>query len=357
MDKKSFWIGLGVGVVAGGIGGFVAGNQITKKHAQRDIADRCKQAYIRGKREAEADCIVVDAPTPECIQKAIDAHFATSDGGTKEESSDSAEAAEGPLEGQIEASERQKTAKSEEKAISEVKAASSDVISATTYRIHGDYIIFMGAAGTELYYPKSLLYDGNNVLYDEMQARQHILEYESDVAKLRMIWNALGWGLYIPARDGLPRMEDVDDWETPIGLESEPEEATEARRKYVELLEKYKNDPNAARPTFISEDEFKEEAYLDQEYYDYYPVDNVFVKNDDINTPVDGFNLFGTDNGQELFERKADLLADSDHGMSTLNGDPDIVHMRNFKMNIVAEITRYPGKSYAGLRDGSAYVS
>ena len=359
MNKKSLWIGIGIGTAAGFAGGFIIGNQVTKRAARKDIKRLRHEAYIKGKkdgqRETEAGMIVVESNDPNAIQKAIEEHFESEKKEEKEEKSDDEEPHSKALKDD-KASDSEKS--SEKTALSddiyaEKEDEFSQIAKELPMRVEGNYVIFIGAAGTEIRYPKSLIIDPNTgSRYDTLQLRENFKSYENDIQKLRLIWHCMGWGTYEPLLDGAPTPEEIDNWDLSIDDESdkllgdEPEVKTEERRRYLEEVERYKNNPNE-KPRFISRQEFEEECYLDKEYYDYYEIDNVFIKNDDVNDPVDAFTLFGTNNGQELFDRPS-AVADEDY-------DPDIVHMKNFKMNCVAEITRFH-KSYDSLKDGTAYV-
>lgn len=361
MSKKDFWIGIGVGTAVGLGAGFVVGNIVTKRAARRDIERIRKQAYLKGRHDVESEVIIVDGADPDKIKEAIEKTF---DGGEKEEKS-SEDDDENSHSKPISEENRTKTSNEGEKsALIEEKSSDfltdnaygvsdlpSNISKALPVRFDGNSAIFIGAAGTELRYPKSLIIDPNtNTRYNDLRIRTNFRSYEDDISRLRLIWTCMGWGTYVEALDGVPTDEDIDNWDVSIGdesqLGSEPEEATERRRKYMNALDDYIANPNAG-PCIISEKDFGEETHLEQLYFDYYPVDNVFVQNDDIGTPVDAFTLFGTNNGKEIFEQKT---------VSEEDPDPDIVHMRNFKMNCVMEITRYPGKSYAGVKDGTAYT-
>ena len=359
MNKKSLWIGIGIGAAAGFTGGFIVGNQVTKRAARKDIKSIRHDAYIKGKkeghREAEADVIVVDSSDPNAIKQAIENHFEAEKKEEKEEKTDDEESHSKALKddkASISDKKAEKTALNDN-IYAEKDDEISQISKALPMRIEGNYAVFIGAAGTEIKYPKSIVVDPKTGrYYDTLQLRENFKSYENDIQRLRLIWSCMGWGTYEPFLDGSPNTEDIDNWDLSIDDESdkllgdEPAVKTEERRRYVEELERYKNNPNE-RPRMISRQEFEEECYLDKEYYDYYSVDNVFIKNDDVNDPVDAFTLFGTNNGQELFDHKSANADDDD--------DPDIVHMKNLKMHCVAEITRFH-KSYAGLKDGTAYI-
>lgn len=371
MNKRDFWIGIGIGAAVGIPTGFVIGNQVTKKRARRDIESASKKAYLKAEREAKkaidemkSDVIFVNSSDPAVIQKAIDEHFSKTNSKEKtEESSDD------PSDGQPSPTpsvSAEKTAHLEgspdaKNGAIQTLEPSDDIYSkrdpanvsrALPVRLEGNYAVFIGAAGTEIRYPKSLLVDQNGVRYDDLKIRANFTAYETDIQRLRLVWNCMGWGTYIPALDeGIPTAEEIDNWDLSIGDESsvasEPEEKTEERRKMVEEIRRNKYHPDA-RPRIIKRDEFDEETHLDKLMYDYYPVDNVFISNENITEPVDAFTMFGTNNGKELFSQK--ICSENDN-------DPNIVYIKNFKMGCVAEITRYPDKAYSGLKDGTAFVS
>lgn len=357
MNKKDFWMGIGIGATVGISAGFVVGNQVTKKRARKEVEKVRRSAYLKAEREAKkviddmkSEVIFVESSDPDVIQKAINEHFSKSEEGTGEDDGPKAkkeelsecpsEAVEGPLRA-LQPSD-----------VSHSEDIPERVSKALPVRLEGNYAVFIGAAGTEIRYPKTLLIGPDGNRYDDLRIRSNFIAYEPDVQRLRLIWNCMGWGTFVSALDeGVPTVEEIDNWDLSIGDESsvasEPEEKTEERRKMVEDIIRNKNHPNA-RPQLITRDEFEEENHLDKFEYDYYPVDNVFISNENINEPVDAFTMFGTNNGKELFSMK--VLSESDN-------DPDTVYIKNFKMGCVAEITRYPGKAYSGLKDGTAFLS
>ena len=357
MNKKDFWIGIGVGTAVGLTGGFIIGNQVTKKAARRDLAKREHDAYIAGKQEGKAEAeegvIFVDASDPKAIEKAVNAVFGVS---------------EAVYEAKKPAKNVDSKAISEEKRQNMTKKNSSEPLKAKSeavyeakpgdlppkdkrFRVEGSHVIFIGAAGTELYYPKSLIMDDHNNLYAETKIRENFRAYENDLPKLMVLWNAMGWGTYIPAIDGpygdqmAVTDEDIDNMDLRID-EDEPEEKTEERRKYLELLDKYRNDP-LYMPEIISKKEFDDENYLEKSNFDYYDVDKAFIESSDVNREVSPLELFGIRDGEALFARK--IMTEDDQ-------DPDIVYVRNIKLNFVAEITRYH-KAYSDLKDGTAFVN
>lgn len=347
MDKKSLWIGIGIGATAGLAGGFILGNQITKRAVRKDIPRIQHDAYIKGKKDArqeqQEEYIVVESSDIGEIQKAIDNHFKNDQ---KEEKTEEKDEEEAP---QISDSKplKEKEASNVEDRPAETR--SERISSKYNYRMHGDYIIFIGAAGTELYYPKTILFDpATGIPYDDMHIRKNFREYETDAKKLNIVWNAMGWGLFNEAPTDTYDV-DIDDWDVSIGDESqlgdEPEEKTEERRKYLEKVAAYKNDPNY-KPKIVTKKDFDEENYLKQVQVDYYELDNVFADSQDLDKDFDAVTMLGTNDGAELFNKKIYTEDDS---------DPDIIYVENFHMNSIMEVTRYH-KAFSGLQDGTAFV-
>lgn len=370
MDKKSLWIGIGVGLTAGITTGFIIGNQVTKRKARTEIKRVRRTAYIKGQQDAEIEArkvideltesvVFVDSTaSAEDIKKAVEEKSAklsadllseqnNTEKGTTEQREGETFGSKIPVSGDDKRS-AEATADIISDEIYAEKHTPDEPVAETRgiYQIRGQYVIFTGAAGTELYYPRSLILDENGNVLDDMRIRKNFRMYESDIQKLRVIWNALGWGVYIPDLDGNPLDEDIDDWDLSIAGE-EPEEKTEERKRYLEKVSKYMADPDA-KPRIISRREFEEECHLEKVYIDYYDVDHVFVENTNPNEPVDAVTLLGTNDGEELFGMKQMNEEENDT-------DPDIVNVENFKMNSVIEVTRYH-KSYASVQDGSAYV-
>lgn len=353
LNKKSLWIGIGIGATAGLAGGFVIGNQVTKRAARKDIKRIRHQAYLKGvedtKAEYEANVVFVDSTDPEVINKAVQAHLqAQKENETAEEESGEQDIPEDKPEPQ----ERPPEAKKEDETFPDdsVYGVKETTRKAPGLKISGNYAIVEGAAGTEIYYPKRLFLDPMGELMDATIIRENVKEYETDIQKLRVIWNAMGWGIYIPDlddnRNAWDENLDIDDTE----LGDEPMEKTMERQRYLDEVERYIDHPEEA-PRLISRQEFEEECYLDQLYFDYYDVDNKFVENTDMNREVDAVTLFGVADGNELFKRKAANKDPNDD-----EDDPDIVYVKNFAQNCVMEVTRFH-KSYSSVVDGSAYVN
>lgn len=336
MNKKDFWIGIGIGATVGLTTGFIVGNQVTKRAARRDIKKIRHQAYIKGqedmKAEYEANVIFVDSTDPKVIQQAVD-DFNRQNGSSSEKDEKTEETDE----------EEDKSAQNDD-AYAEKEPQPRNYIG---FSISGDNAIFIGAAGTEIRYPKYLIVNKSGDLLSDLEIRENFKSFEPDVQKLRVVWNAMGWGTYIPDLDGRPNAWDqnlnIDDDGDSV-FDTEPEEKTIERQRYLDEIDRYMANPEEA-PRIISREDFDDECYLEKLYFDYYDVDNKFVENTDFDKEVDAVTLFGVSDGNELFKNRT-------HGEE----DPDIVHVKNFRMNCVAEITRFH-RAYQSIKDGSAYVN
>ena len=341
MNKRDFWIGIGVGAGVGLAGGFIIGNQVQKRKARREFKRVRREAYIRGADDAGAEAmrlqeeldalkaavVIVDpGDDEETIKKKIEDHY------------EKLEKAEEPAAEDVKEEPKQMT----EPVKSDDSYAEKVDIPQVRYpfTVSGNNVIFYGAAGTEFRYPKYLVMNKRGELLDEVEMRSNIENYEPDTRKLMVIWHTMGWGLYMPDEDHTV----FDDENKEYG--DEPEEKTREREKYLDEVERYISHPEEG-PRVISNEDFNDENYLDKLYFDYFDVDNVFIENSDTGEPVDAVELFGTNDGQELFRHK--VITDDD-------SDPDIIYLKNFGRNCVMEITRFH-KSYASVRDGSAYVN
>lgn len=213
-------------------------------------------------------------------------------------------------------------------------------------------VIFLGAAGTRLAYPETLFIGRDGEVLDSIDIRNNIRKHEHNLARLNLIWNQMGWGAYIPDLDndvteGNVSAEDIDNWDLSLdGEANEPMEKIIERERYLDEVEKYKAHPEEA-PRIISRRDFSEEAYLEKTYVDFYDVDNVFVESTDGDRVLDAYDYFGVTNGNDLFRMKRGTEDDD---------DPDIVHVKSFRMNCVMEVTRWH-KSYGSVKDGGAYIS
>lgn len=389
--NKQLWIGIGIGFASGGlIAGttcYCVSKNVERKKADERLKRERRQYYIDGKSAGESEgytkgfdagvmeakangskaieaayqhgiedameetqkwmdenLIQVDSSDPEAIQKAIEAQKTASkpisDTGVQEKP----EAVKTPLEGQ------EKVYTEEDYGVNEPS------------KMPGGAIVYSGRQyqvqlkdGTTLSYPIEIFCDRNGFL-GTVQARENLQAYEKDPIKLKLVWEALGWGEYYPQyEDGILPAEVINNWNVSIETVDkmladadeagdESEEATIARERYLDEVERYHAHPEEA-PRIISKREFDEEAHLEHINIDYYAVDNVFLDPTDHDKPVDATIAFGVADGKALFANKS---ADDDE-------DPDVVYVKNFGQNFVAEITRY-NKSSTGISDGSAYL-
>ena len=369
-EKQKLFIGIGVGLTVGIGTGYLIGAKTTKRKAREEIKRVRRNAYMKGIEEATEEAkkfiddnvIVVDSSNSEEIQKAVEAHFNALNDGSIPSPSDSTEAVNGAFLGQTEAFCEDKSGSAEEKATDDnIYAEKTPAGASQSYDLpdelnfigvsyDGHNIIFANGDEPPLSYPKWLFLDNNGNMRDVTNIREDLKRYDHTIRNLCVVWNRLGWGTYVMDLDGVSEDEDISDYDVNIDdttLGEEPMEKTMERQKYLDEIDRYQAHPEEA-PHIISRQDFEEEAYLDQRNFDYYEVDNVFVESNDIDTPVDAMTLFGTNNGQELFARKPIPGPDE-------RDDPDIVYLKNFKMNSVMEVTRWH-KSYESVRDGSAYI-
>lgn len=359
-EKNKLLIGIGIGVAVGGsVGctvGYLIGRNRTEKRIRKNMKDNLRRAHDRGyedgydegaeqatieaQRWIDKNIVRVDASNPEEAQKALESYFKASEQSTTTDPSSSAEAVKSPLEGQIEASEKH---------ISDNQETEEELAHLMLDQENRVVVVWHGEAIAT--YPRELFFYDNGETYGESQIRARLVEYEKNPKVLKRVWQAFGWGDYFPDPTlGCPTPEEIDNWDLEIDekLGGEPEERTIARERYLDEVERYKENPESG-PRIISRQEFYDECYLDKIYVDYYDEDNKFIENTDVDTPLDAYEYFGVSNGNELFGKMiTDSIDDSDN-------DPDIVYIKNFKMNIVAEITRYH-RSYASIVDGSAYL-
>lgn len=203
-------------------------------------------------------------------------------------------------------------------------------------------------------YPGNIFYDKDGYNLGETQIRANLMDYEKNPAKLKDVWEAMGWGEYYPdptlkqiSQEELKEMEEKSEEEY---QGSDAEDVSLERQRYLDSMERYIANPEAA-PRIVPRKRFEEDHYLDHIYVDFYDVDNIFVENTDFENEIDAYTMFGVADGKDLFRYKHDHPFDEDED----DNDPDIVHVENFKMNVIAEITRYH-KSFASVKDGSAYL-
>ena len=358
MNQKELWIGIGIGVAAGMTGGYFIGSRSQRKKDRKRAREQAHQAYLRGISEATEEAkgviddlmnntVVVNATDDEdAIKQKIAEHFGTENSPKSEENP-----SEEDPDGQKLPPERPSKPKNDEEY--GVKAEKiPESARQYPFTLSGDSVIFYGAAGTELRYPKFLVMNKRGELLEPLDIRENMRTYETDIRRLSVIWNTMGWGTYVPELDGPPGGEknawdenlDIDDEDGAI-YGDEPEEKTREREKYLDELERYIAHPEEA-PRIISKEEFYDECYLDKIYVDYYDVDKKFIENTDMNREIDPYTIFGVSDGDELFRKKIPEESDD---------DPDIVHVKNYKMNCVVEVTRFH-RSYESIKDGSAFV-
>ncbi len=360
-EKKQLWIGIGIGVSAGVVGGFFIGNTVTKRRTRKELKKVREAAYIKGARDAEEEAkLVIDelknntimvnsTDDPAEIKKAINAHFGASDAQMTQDSSDGSEAVNGAFLGQTEASTGHDDDIYVEKVKKDVYELPEDMnfIGITASKEH---ITFANGDEPPITYPKWLFLNNDGSMRDVLDIRKDLKLYDHSIRNLCVVWNKLGWGTYIAELDGSVQNENIDSYNLDIDddtLGDEPMEKTIERQRYLDEIDRYQAHPEEA-PRIISRQDFEEDNYLEKRYIDYYDKDNVFVESNDVDTPIDDpFSLTGVVNGQDLFAHKNRYDDDS---------DPDIVHVKNFAMNSVFEITRWH-KSYASIRDGSAYIN
>lgn len=346
-NNNHFWTGIaiggGVGGIAGGLIGYFWGRKQMKKKAVEEIKKVRKSAYDKGLYEGveeskqwlannpDAAQAILERMKNEASQEAPEAHVTDENPEERIPDQEKPEAVKEALEGQTEAFHEVR--KEDEKA------------DAPTVNQHvpSDMVEFTLRNGEKVLYPKMLFFDVKGNSLGEVRVRENLKYYEYDMGRLKEIWMALGWGEYIPDPD-----ETVTDDYDGAEMGDEPRIKTEERERFLDLIDKYQAHPEEA-PAIISQKSFDDECYLEKLYFDYYDGDNVFIENSDMDEPVDAMTMFGVSDGNELFRKKPMFDNDDD------DNDPDIVHIRNFKMNAVAEITRYHC-TYKSVKDGSAYI-
>lgn len=389
MNKKDLWIGIGIGFAAGGI---ICGTTcycVSKKVEQRNYEKRVsrekKFAYSEGKKSGyengysaavsdsvnnkdevikaaydkgvedtlletqkwmDENLIQVDTSDPEAIQKAIEASKSAN-----ESVSEGKKAEKSPEEDEKRLTEEDYGVKNEPeppKIEHFKKSGLPEVLSGRKYSIQL-------SDNTVLTYPIEIFCDTNGFL-GPAQARENLREYEKDPRKLKLVWEAMNWGTYMPEYDdGIPPAEVINNFDISIDDVSRmldeaadaDEEQTMETERYLDLVERYRDNPVVALEV-ISAQDFEEEARLDRVYIDYYALDNTFVQPLDNDKPLeDPITDLGYSDGNALFKLKK-LTPD--------DPDPDVIYVRNLAQHFVAAITRY-NKSSTGLTDGSAYLN
>ena len=382
---KNILIGVGIGVAVGGTAGFIVGKTVgTKKIRKRrddDVREARKSAYKSGYSRGTEDTmlqtqkwmdenlIIVDADNPDAAQDAIKAHFqpseATSTPSDVSEHAETPEAVKTALEGQIRPSPKGP----EDPEITEIfrkpdnntenpgqdNNGTHDVseIEENGATLTGDNVVSVRYHSEVFEYPKNLFYDESGYYLGQTQVRANLLEYERNPVTLKKLWLSMGWGDYFPDPTSIVLSpEDVDDMEMSVDeqLGDEPEIKTIERQRYLDKVEEYRKDPTSS-PKIVSRRRFEEDCYLNHIYVDYYADDNVFVDSTDIESELDAFTMFGVTDGKDLFKYKKEHPFPEEDD----DNDPEVVHVENFMDNSIAEITMYH-KSYASLKDGSAFV-
>ena len=391
--NKSLWIGVGVGFAAGGL---ICGTTcycVSKKYERRRSDERVtkakRAAYIDGKKNGheegynecledakngndtviekaynkgledalkeaqewmDANLIQVDTSDPEAIQKAIEAH------------SEAYNKVHEEIQEKMPEKEDKKPVKNAsdnevEHIFEKPKSESSNVI------YSGQKYLIQLADGATLEYPLEI-FCRNGSFLGPVVVRENIKNYEHDVNKLKKVWQALGWGNYFEdPEEGLPSPEEINNWDVSIQevnkmiadadteLGDEPEEATIERERYLDEVERYRDNP-VADLRIISAQEYDDESKLNQIRIDYYDVDNTFLQPDSNDNPLeDPITDLGVTDGKVLFAMKNNTISDDPR-----DNDPDVIYVKNFAQNFVAEITRYH-KASTGITDGSAYLN
>lgn len=373
-ETKILVIGIAGGIAVGATAGYCAGRASMKRRARAEIRKVRTSAYSKGvydgKKENEErihdlevalnelkdNIIYVDSSDPEDVKKAIDERMGASGNRTTRNTSNGSEAAEGALEGQTEASEGQKQSYDENSGEEEGEDDGEDDSDdqKLPYEMNfigisreNNRIVFEAAAGTKLYYPESIFINPDGSMRDVIDIREAIKRIEHNVQKLNIVWSRLQWGAYIPDLDGYPTAEDIDNWDLEIKDGTEPEEKTMERERYLDEIDRYQAHPEEG-PRFVSRQEFEDENYLTKLYINWYEKDNVFIDSMDMDNEINSFDLLGVVNGKDLFKKNADSDDDS--------FDPDVVYVKNFHYNSIAEVTRFH-MAYQEIRDGSAYLN
>ena len=345
-------IGVGIGAtVGGGTAYLISRKKLSKARTQLEEARKAKKrAYLLGIEEAtqeaqrwiDSNVKIIDATDPSSAQKAIDDAFSTT--------TTSASNPNAPSEISISPKSTQKTPVRED----DGKTAYLDNVYAESPDKPKDELIGEDEVGFRfqgklLKYPRKLFFDENGESLGELRVRENLRVYETDKEKLNELWQALGYGIYFPDEPDETEPGDMDvSIDADENDDPEPEIKSKERERYLEEVRRYNDNPNEG-PRIVSKKEFDEECYLDKVWINYYAGDNVFVDSMDMDSEVDAVTLLGVSDGNYLFENRPQFPEDED------DNDPDIVHVRNFKMNTIAEVTRQKC-AYAAVRDGSVYL-
>ena len=371
--NKQLWIGIGIGAAAGIGTGYYVGQKTSQKKHREEVRKARRKAYIEGveagkdkeqidiayrngleagmdeaKKFIDTYCVVPDeGDTPEQIQEKLR---------KKQEEIDAAEKAEKAEKTENAAAEEVRQEIAETEAKMNAEPVPPIKIGTAEYDTENHVVVFRGAAGTKFVYPAGLFVGPDGELLDSIDIRNNIRKHEHNKARLNLIWSQMGWGTYIPDLDGEigeghePTDEEINNWDLSLDeddgrmLGDEPEEKTRERERYLDEVDRYLAHPEDA-PRIISRKEFDDECYLEKVYFDYYDVDNKFIENTDVDNEIGPYDYFGITDGNELFRMKNGLDDE----------DPDIVHVKNFRLNCVMEVTRYH-RSYGSVKDGGAYI-
>lgn len=350
-ERNKLLIGIGIGAAAGVGTGFLIGRNSAKKKYEKELKKVRRKAYLEGVEQGKDEglteakawidtyCVVSDEnETPEELVKRVQERQKEL---SEQETSD--------------AEKEEKSAPVQEQEQNEMPLAPSEPIriGMATYDTMNHQVVFSGVGGMKIAYPAGLFIGSDGEVLDSVDIRANIRKHEHNKARLNLIWNQMGWGAYVPDLDDDPipdpskeeiTDEEINNWDLSLDNDDEPEEKIIEKERYMDEIDRYTANPEEA-PRLISRKEFSEEAYLEKTYVDFYENDKVFVESTDGDRELDAYTYFGITDGNDLFRMKND---DEDD-------DPDIVHVKNFKMNCVMEVTRWH-KSYASVKDGGAYI-
>ena len=380
MNKKDFWIGMGIGIGVGCTAGTIVSYSVAKKHVKKKMVSECdervrkarKSSYDKAvaeakewidnyRKEIESNMITVDTSDPEGARKVLDTFIEAKNSSVREEISEENDEndqkePEKPLESEkIESySDIPGVLDAKEPENNTENASGLSNTNRLTLTQSGMVKIALDALGHWVEYPQELFYDERGYMMGETRIRANLIDFEKNHETLKKVWKAMNWGEYYP--NGI--VEDITDEELynmdveiDKNLGSEPEEKTIERQIYMDKVDNYRDNP-VNNPKIVSRRRFEEDCFLEHEYIDYYDVDNKFVNSTDITKEIDAVTMFGVSDGKELFKYKMKHPFDPDDD----DNDPAIVHVENMFFNAIYEITRYH-KSWEGVKDGSAYFT
>ena len=382
-ERNKLLIGIGIGLSAGFGTGYIISRKRTEKKCREEMKKVRKKAYIdgfdrgqnperirtqiqnaynegyeKGMQWIDNFCVIPEeGDTPEQIQEKLKQKREAIARMEEQKNESSDEESDQPADEHK--TSDSVTEKQDEQVYSEPDDAPVKVGMADYDRENGQ-IIFLGAGGTRIAYPSNLFIGPDGNVLDSIDIRNNIRKHEHNRARLNLIWNQMGWGSYIPDLDNVPSSDDgpdpeeINNWDLRLDgdiysepdtmMGDEPEEKTIERERYLDEVNRYISNPEEA-PRIISRREYDEECYLEKIQFDYYDVDNKFVESTDVDNEIGPYDYFGITDGQELFSQKNDPEDD----------DPDVVYVKNFKLNCVIEVTRWH-KAYESIKDGGAYV-